>query len=185
MNTTERNEICKNCEADVSLSATYCPFCGSDLIASSGKEEEPGDTVCANNSVQENLASLYKPPYASRNCHGLGVPDERDESDYLQTAIAEKNDPLFQEYEQEKLHQVQPLEEGNTEDRQGGFIPLLILSIGCQLLTLGLLLFFFSKNGKLILQWNARSWFIYCILSLPMIYSGWRLLKPKPAPATL
>ena len=181
MNTTERSKICKSCEADVSLTATYCPFCGSDLIAPSAQKKETHDSIFANNTVRESLASLYKPPYSSRNSYGLGVPDERDESDYVQSATAEKSDSLFQGYGHDDLHQIQPPEEEKTEAREGGFIPLLLLSIGCQLLTLGLLLLFFSKGGKLILQWNARTWFIYCLLSLPMLYAGWKFLKPKPS----
>ena len=168
----ERTRTCGNCEADVHIDATYCPFCGADLMATSMREETPPprDPVFANHSVQESLASLYKPPYVSRDSRGLGVPDERRDTGY---AEPERESHV---YNREEL--APPQEEAPTQEG-GGLWSILLLTVGANLLALGLILFFFSEGGTLTLKWNAHAWFLYCLVSVPLLMLGWRLLSPS------
>ncbi|MCB1083657.1 MAG: hypothetical protein KDK61_05065, partial [Simkania sp.] len=67
MKQVDRTKVCWSCEADVSYEATYCPFCGTDLLTSTiePKEEQPRqDERFSTQSLEESLASLYKPPYS-------------------------------------------------------------------------------------------------------------------------
>lgn len=47
----------------------------------------------------------------------------------------------------------------------------IILSIFAAVLLL------FSRDGKLILQWNSDYWFLYLCMALPMLYFGTRSLR--------
>lgn len=142
--------MCWNCDADVSIEATYCPFCGTDLMASTAPSllDERGSS----GSVEESIAALYKPPYTSRQ---------------PETACQSIKQSDF--YEDDK----------KAQRRLGGGWALIFLSLGTYLLTFGLLLLFLSTDGKLTLEWNARVWFIYCVIAFPLIVVGFRLLSPE------
>ncbi|MCB1106522.1 MAG: hypothetical protein KDK76_00325 [Chlamydiia bacterium] len=187
MKQADRTKGCWNCEADVSYQATYCPFCGTDLLTSSiepGKETSPkGDEKFVDQSLQESLASLYKPPYSIRNRQGLGVPDEREEVSFKE-AEPHKENPLFQSYESvdpEETVSYAPQENLDEEivTRRGNILPLLFLMIGAHLFILGALLLFCSKGGIVTLEWSSRFWFLYCLVGLPLLYFGSRLLKSQ------
>jgi uncharacterized membrane-anchored protein YitT (DUF2179 family) len=56
---------------------------------------------------------------------------------------------------------------------------ILLLSAGANLFILGLLQLFFSNGGILRLEWNAHYWFVYSLLSLPILYFGIKKLGKK------
>lgn len=187
MKQMDRTKVCWNCEADVSYEATYCPFCGTDLLttsAESAPQEPKVDAKFSDQSLQESLASLYKPPYSVRNRQGFGVPDEREEVPYKQAEPA-KEDPLFQPYDQIESQEtfVAPEEPATQEEeitRRGNILPLLFLMIGAHLFVLGALLLFCSREGVVTLEWSSRFWFVYCLISFPLLYFGVRHLKKSP-----
>lgn len=184
MQQVDRTKACWNCEADVGFEATYCPFCGTDLLTSSiekSTQNSKRDRKFADQTLQESLASLYKPPYSVRNRQGFGIPDEREESSYIPTKL-QKQDPPFQstyEVQEEEAPSTIPQGGGDSEEamRRGSVLPLLFLMIGAHLFMLGALLLFCSHHGKVVLEWSSRFWFLYCALGLPLIYFGSRLLK--------
>jgi len=176
----DRTKVCWHCEADVSYEATYCPFCGADLLTSpseSTAQFPKSDGKFSDQTLQESLASLYKPPYSIRDRRGLGVPDEREEALFKQAEVSKEN-PLFHFHDQKEAQQ--PSEEVNQEEksmRRGTILPLLFLMIGVHLFILGVLLLFCAREGVVTLEWSNRFWFIYCLASFPMLYFGVRLLK--------
>ncbi|MCB1110814.1 MAG: hypothetical protein KDK64_07510 [Chlamydiia bacterium] len=189
MKQVDRAKVCWNCEADVSYQATYCPFCGTDLLTSSGEPSQPSapsqDKKFADQSLQESLASLYKPPYSIRNRQGLGVPDEREETTFQEVEPPKEN-PLFQSYEQMALEEQEliapphPDTLSNEEEvitRRGSILPLLFLMIGSHLLMLGVLILFCAKEGVVTLQWSSRFWFLYMLVGAPLVYLGGRILR--------
>ena len=180
MKQLDRTKGCWNCEADVSYEATYCPFCGTDLLNSSSDATNQGssqDTKFADQTIQESLASLYKPPYSVRNRQGLGVPDEREESTFKE-AEPPKEESLFQSYEQAEAQQEIVPEEKEVEvTKRGSILPLLFLMMGAHFFVLGTLLLFCSKEGVVTLEWSGRFWFVYCLIGLPLLYFGKRLLR--------
>jgi hypothetical protein len=65
-------------------------------------------------------------------------------------------------------------EQQETTTQGGTFWPVLLLTIASNILTLGLLQFFFSDNGVLTLEWSSKYWFLYCLASLPLFFFGFK-----------
>jgi hypothetical protein len=155
----ERQKMCWNCDADVSVGATYCPFCGTDLMVPN-EVEKVKEPIYRSEGGQENLASLYKPPYASNReedlLHSAEMHRVSSENDLTAFLVEEKKDPTA---------------------RLGYGWSLIFLSVGTFLVTLSLLLLFLSTDGKLILEFNARSWFLYGASGAPLLFLGYRLLN--------
>lgn len=155
----ERQKMCWNCDADVSAGATYCPFCGTDLMVGN-ENDKVKEAAYRGETLQESLASLYKPPYSSTREESVGSPSEMhrnpSENDLSAFLVEEKKDPTA---------------------RFGYGWSLIFLSVGTFLVTLSLLLLFLSTDGKLILEFNARSWFLYGISGAPLLFLGYRLLN--------
>ena len=188
----DRSKVCWSCEAGVSTQATYCPFCGTDLLSSTSspkekrekpREETPRkDERFQSQSLEESLASLYKPPYAIRNRQGLGVPDEREEASF--ETVAPRGENPVQSYKTEEVKDgaisLPETAHGGLDKKEehwGGVLPLIFLSVGFVLVVLSLLILFFSKEGMVHLEWNSSHWFIYLLIGLPTSYAGVRLLK--------
>ena len=187
MKQVDRTKTCWSCEADVSFESTYCPFCGTDLLASL-PESPPSSPLeeekFTNQSLQESLASLYKPPYSARNKQGFGIPDEKEEMGFAQVEPP-KEDPLFQSYDHkeevlsDRVEESPAEKQSSEETYQGAVLPLLLLLVGTHLFLLGLLVLFFSSHGRVVLEWNSQYWFLYVLLSAPLLFFGFRLIK-KP-----
>lgn len=156
----ERQKMCWNCDADVSVEATYCPFCGTDLMVGGETEKPLKEASYRNDALQESLASLYKPPYSStRDTDSSGLSEVNrmsSENDLSAFLVEEKKDPTA---------------------RLGYGWSLIFLSTGTFLVTLSLLLLFLSTDGKLILEFNARGWFLYGASGAPLLFLGYRLLN--------
>ena len=188
MRQVDRTKTCWSCEADVSFESTYCPFCGTDLLAplSEPSRSKPfEEEKFSNQSLEESLASLYKPPYSARNKQGFGIPDEKEEIAFAQVEPP-KEDPLFESYEKEEEIPSEAIEEPSLQKQsseiayEGAVLPLLLLLIGTHLFLLGLLILFFSSHGRVVLEWNSQYWFLYLLISAPLLFFGFRLLK-KPS----
>ncbi|MFA6916437.1 MAG: hypothetical protein WC222_08570 [Parachlamydiales bacterium] len=83
-----------------------------------------------------------------------------------------------------RLPNIQENESGdnaNVEAIQPGIIdylkPLLLLLLGSTLSIFALMLYLFSSNGVLTLQWNADVWYLYLVISVPLLWAGWRALN--------
>ncbi len=59
------------------------------------------------------------------------------------------------------------------------FWSILMLALGSNLLTLGILQFFFSDHGVLRLEMNASYWFLMVIVSIPLVYFGLKNLSSR------
>lgn len=161
MRTKEKLRMCPFCEGSIDIDATSCRFCGASLVA-----EERGRGPSAY-STQENLASLYAPPYAPPGRKNIHSPSQQAKKRYAYEEYEEENRQKKQEREKEK----------KAEEEKSHIGSLLLLSIGAQLFTLSALLFFFSDHGRLTLEWKSRYWFLYMMISLPFLYHGWKKLK--------
>ena len=64
--------------------------------------------------------------------------------------------------------------EQSSDEGRSSFWPILLLSIGGNLLTIGLLQLFFSDNGFLKLEWDSSYWFVYCLAAAPLFYFGFK-----------
>lgn len=96
------------------------------------------------------LASLYPPPYSTS-----------------ETKAPPKSPSVVESSQSESLSESIP------------FWSILMLALGSNLLTLGILQFFFSDHGVLHLEMNASYWFLMIIVAAPLIYFGLKNLSKK------
>ena len=174
MKPNDRQKLCPNCDGNVPLEATECPYCAADLSAQAEKDSAPSQAILfKNQSLQESLASLYTPPYSSSTGSSpkaapaapKEVPPRRTET--YKTATPP---PAPKPAAMEMAAPEEEVEKGNV-------LSMILLSISGLMLTLGLLQLFFSDHGILRLEWDASYWFIYCLGALPLFYFGYKKLK--------
>jgi hypothetical protein len=73
--------------------------------------------------------------------------------------------------DQEEVAKV-PTEEKTTHI----LLPILLMTLGAQLLMFGLCMLLFSHQGVLMLKWDARYWFFYIATSIPLLIFGYKRL---------
>jgi len=153
MKQNDRQKLCSSCEGRIPLDANLCPYCSA---------EQGSSAYLHHKSIQESLTSLYPPPYSAKKEQ---KPQEPMAEKKFQTASPILTTPLSHT----------PVEAPTTQNEEkSSFWPLLFLSIGANLLVIGLLQLFFSDNGLLTLQWKSKHWFIYCLSALPLFYLGFK-----------
>ncbi len=160
MTAVKNRKLCWNCEGSVHMHATKCPFCSTDLTASTSphlEQVEPLTPYTPRPQPQEDNG-VPAPPYAPR---GYGI------------------ESAVEEYAAQVRHDQPPqqaVEEEMEEEAPSNAIPLMLLLPGVFCLLFGLVLVLFSSGGELTMRWNARYWFIYLLAAIPMLYFGWRTL---------
>jgi len=165
MQSSERTKLCWNCEGEVGYDAIFCPYCGSDIKRPKSQSMDESQENHYK-SLNDSLASLYRPPYLAREDHGYGVPDEREEEVFEEEIDAHNPFAAPSDVEVEE------------KEPDGRFVwALLFLLLGSQMLTLGLLVLFFSEEGLLTLEWKSQFWFLYCLLSAPLLFVGYKCLS--------
>lgn len=177
MRPKDRQKMCTNCDGRIPLDAENCPYCSADqknVLASAGSAKE-----LHHRSLQESLTSLYAPPYG-KSSSPLTQTGEKKEAIYFNKQEPPKENMVEKRFNANPsslgaptIHLNSPAEQINDEGRSG-FWPILLLSIGTNLLTLGLLQLFFSDKGFLELEWDSSYWFIYCLAALPLFFFGFK-----------
>jgi hypothetical protein len=169
MNLKDRQKMCMNCDGRIPLDADVCPYCAA------GQTSAPAPASTAkelhHQSLQDSLTSLYTPPYAAKS---TGLMNAISKPEPPKEPMVEKrfNNPSA-------ALGVPTIPLATSEDQQedegrSSFWPILLLSIGANLLTIGLLQLFFSDNGYLRLEWSSAYWFVYCLAALPLFFFGFK-----------
>lgn len=57
------------------------------------------------------------------------------------------------------------------------FLPITLLTAGLFSLLFALMLFLFSTNGVLTLEWDGEYWYFYAMAGVPLLFSGWKFLE--------
>lgn len=148
MSETQKKKLCWNCEGRVSFTQENCPYCGVYLSPTT-----EGDGKDANLIPPYKLASaeeeVPKAPYAAKNTGSA--------------AAAEKALPIDAE---------QP-----KDDIRNLIVTMAMLIMGSGLFLFAIILMLFSEEGSFVLRWQSDNWYIYLLLSLPMLFLGWRYLQ--------
>lgn len=86
-----------------------------------------------------------------------------------------------------RLHNIQENESSDNANMENPAVsqptiidylkPLLLLLLGSTLSIFAVMLYLFSSNGVLTLQWNADVWYLYLVISVPLLWAGWRALN--------
>ena len=154
MKLNDRQKMCLSCEGRIPLDANLCPYCAA---------EQGSATFLQHKSIQESLTSLYPPPYGAKK-----------ESLKVEGSMSEKKFQAANPIMNTSISHTPAEQSGATEEEKSSFWPLLLLSVGANLLVIGLLQLFFSEKGHLTLQWNSKYWFAYCLSALPLFYFGFK-----------
>lgn len=164
MKPKDLQKMCSQCDGRIPIDATECPYCGTEQTLES-KFSAKAEPMSHHQSLNDSLSSLYAPPYSAKNTSSF-MEEKKDftlkKPSYTQeySPTAQPTPPIKTEAEEE------------TETAKSTFWPILLLSIGTNLLLIGLLQLFFSDNGRLTLEWDSSYWFLYCLISLPLFYFG-------------
>ncbi|HSX27113.1 MAG TPA: hypothetical protein VLE89_08940 [Chlamydiales bacterium] len=156
MKPKKRQKMCYNCEGEIDLDVIVCPYCAADLRAEKPEQQyaayNPASSVKNLNAAhQQTMKSLYPPVYsAEETAAEAAAPPPAAE-----TAL--------------------PIEEEPAQDKTIVGATLLV-SLGVQLLLLGLLMLLFSSKGMFILKWDSRLSVFYVFASIPLLIFGYRAL---------
>jgi ribosomal protein S27AE len=147
----QKKKLCWNCEGNVSVSEETCPYCGVSVIPAS----------------LEGTSNSYIPPYQMGTAQSVSVPPPP-------YGLEEKN-----EYDSENKEE-SPKESDDQDVSVDEFkhvvLSLMLLLAGSMFFLFGLTLALFSHNGIFTLQWNGGFWYVYSLLSIPLLLFGWRAL---------
>jgi uncharacterized membrane-anchored protein YitT (DUF2179 family) len=57
------------------------------------------------------------------------------------------------------------------------FLPVLLFSVGANIILLGLYLLIFSTNGEIFIRWNAQVWYVYFLVGIPLLAVGYKMIS--------
>lgn len=143
-----KKKLCWNCEGQVGFEEEHCPFCGVYLSSTPMSGEEPSE-------VEE----VPDAPYSLT---------ENQENGEVPTS------PFANNSEEQVLTEQIP---STQEEFKKVAIPMGLLFGGSIFFLFGLVLFLFSSEGKFTLQWSADFWYVYSLLSVGMLFLGWKSLQ--------
>jgi hypothetical protein len=185
----KRTKMCTCCDGFVDLDVIVCPYCGSDLSVSVKplKKEEVslGSQYRKKMSVEETLSSLYPPPYNPKHIPEPDIMKNSPEDQSINNSRRfnfmdeEKNNAL--EKDQGSKVSESKLQESKIQENSSfssfRFLPILLFSLGVNVILLGLYLLIFSTNGEIFIRWNAAVWYVYLLVGVPCVAFGYKMLS--------
>lgn len=166
MKTKKRQKLCYNCEGEVDLDVIVCPFCAADLRVERPEMQRPAYDPTLSVKNLNTQQSLYPPHYSPRQTQQENVHEEPQYN-------TEEQQYCSEEYSREE-EMVGPVEEGEPKSIFG---PTILLTLGMQLLLFGFFMLFFSHDGLMTFQLDARLWFFYLLAAIPLLIFGYRSLS--------
>ena len=132
-----------------------CPHCEGDVAL------DLSECPYCGQAMDEPPKEQYRPPYESPSDLKLreSAPDTN------------VSDP-FAEHKEEFARNSKPAVEPQKVEGKKQTLSILLLTLGGQILAIGLMLLFFSTDGHLTLEWSAKYWYIYCLIAVPLLVLG-------------
>lgn len=146
------------------MDADLCPYCASEQTQTVSSPKE-----LHHQSLQDSLTSLYTPPYAAKPSNP--IPNKPAP---LKAPMAEKRFNNPSAALGIPAIPTESAEDQHVEEGRSSFWPILLLSVGANVLTIGLLQLFFSDEGFLHLEWDSSRWYLYCLAALPLFFFGFK-----------
>lgn len=175
MQSKDRQKICNQCDGRIPIEASICPYCTAEQVIASPAEDE--GQFYRNQSLQDSLTAPYSPLYSTKHsAYNLSDPNKS-------SPFSKQADPFKEVSAEKKFTPATPLgiptipqemQQEQIAEEKTSFWPILCLSMGANLLVLGLLQLFFSERGFLRLEWNSTYWFAYCLAALPLVFLGYK-----------
>jgi hypothetical protein len=148
-----KKKLCWNCEGRVPQNEENCSFCGVYLNGTldiKKRRRDDEEDIHDQDAAPSLVKPLHQPPY---------TPEGNTENAPIE---AKKTESFLEKF------RLGPLKKD--------FLSLLMLVVGSIFFLFSFILLFFSHEGHLTLQWNGSYWFIYMIVSVPLLVLGWRFL---------
>lgn len=158
MSAVPKKKLCWQCEGYVAREIDNCPYCGVYLQ----------ETVVE--KIEDN--PLWKSPYHPSSTHEGEIPSpiykltpepEIDDESQDNSATERPENPLDWKHLFDQLKQ--------------DVLPILFLMMGSIFLLFGIVLYLFSQNGTLTLQWQEKYGLYFLLFAFPLIGFGWKFLQ--------
>lgn len=177
MKTADKQKMCSNCHGRIPIEADTCLYCGQEQ-ADQFAETSSQTTLFEQQSLQDSLTSLYSPPYASKRPSFLEreqeAPPKPTRIHPPTREIPELKRAFTQKEERLAFEDQEDVEEASSSSK-GSIFSLLLMILGGNVFTLGLMQLFFSEGNTLRLEWHTESWYFYCLAAVPLLFVGYRL----------
>lgn len=154
MSALPKKKLCWNCEGRVAYSDENCTYCGVYLSSSS--------LINQNDESSTHIAPLA--PYRPKK-EDTSIPHASFKNNFNE----ESGDS-----DQDELEDMTPEAENS---QHSGLLPFCLLLSGSIFFIFGLILFIFSRQGMLTLQWDASYWFLYLGVAAILLFLGWRSMR--------
>lgn len=161
MSAVPKKKLCWNCEGNVAQSTDNCPYCGVYIQGTDFESEKLWNPSYSPPNPTELNQEIPQPLY---QIHPLETPEPELIEEQKEASASEKssttNMPII------ILAQLRK-----------DIFPFLFLMSGSVFFLFSMILFLFSHEGVLTLQWNGNNWFYFLFLSVPLLYYGWKCLQ--------
>lgn len=148
---TSVQRTCWKCDGDVGIHDQQCPSCSAFL------QDAP--------SGSNSFASCH---LADPHAHGAPRYDHEE----LFSVSPQDWDMMLQEQ-----HQTHPSKQTSPYSFPWAlYLPFMVLSIGCGLLSFSLLMLLFGTDQGLVLSWSRTYMYVFAPIGAFCVYQGYRLL---------
>lgn len=157
---TEKTKLCQFCEGTIPISVIHCPYCGSDLQTKKIEEKPWQEDLFA----KEDFVKRFSPPYED-----VKKRSPLDSKENKRDVPLEKGaEPKSQEEEKKS---------SSLAKRE--LLMIVLLTLGAELLALGLIILIFATEGELVLKWRLSRVFIPFSIAILCLFTGFFLYKKE------
>lgn len=153
MSAVPQKKLCWNCDGNISKEVNNCPYCG---VYTHAEELEENSSWNPSYNPSSNTEEIPTPIYQ--------IHPETDIEAVEEPEVPEVIPEYF--YKQELIVQLKK-----------DVFPILFLMMGSIFFLFGMVLFLFSQNGTLTLQWQGSNALYFLIASIPLVGCGWWYLQ--------
>lgn len=161
MSPVPKKRLCWNCEGSVSEELETCSYCG---VYVQNQFINPSDSSwnTSYESAENTSMTVPPPPYQIR----LEVDNKKEHRTEEETSLNPS--------EEEETDTFSP---ALFDQLKKDLFPTLFLMMGSIFFLFGVVLFLFSHNGTLTLQWQTSDAIYFLGASLPLTILGWKFLQ--------
>lgn len=161
MSAVPKKKLCWNCEGNVSRQVDNCPYCGVYLHSEELEENSSWNPSYQPSNKTEEIPSPIYQIQQEETLADQGTHEEKPVEETPRKVVKASNDSW-------KIH---------LDQLKKDVFPTLFLMMGSIFFLFGLVLFLFSQEGTLTLQWQASHALYFLIFSIPLVFLGWRFLQ--------
>ena len=150
-------KLCWNCDGDIDVELTRCPYCGVDVESREEEELAEAEPPFRFENVAAREAEVPSPAY-SPSADSSVISDEEWSS----------------ALDEEEVQEISEQQRGRLLDE---VIPMAMLLSGAVFFVFGFVLWLYAGQPVLRLEWETAYWPAYLLPALPLLYFGWKRLE--------